>query len=183
MGYPPVILDVRPTLAQGQEPFATIMQTVGRLQPGQELLLIAPFEPIPLYEALRRKGFARHTEHPSIDEWRIRFRQAPGATDASDASAEQFGERTVSGQASATQQGAASAADDALHLDTRGMEAPLPLALILSTLETLDAGRGLVALIDREPLLLFPELVERGWVYDGAFQDTGDYRIHIYRPR
>ncbi len=35
MGYPPLILDVRPDLARGQEPFATIMQTVGRLLAGQ----------------------------------------------------------------------------------------------------------------------------------------------------
>ncbi len=43
IGYPPLILDVRPELARGQEPFATIMQTIGMLQARQELLLIAPF--------------------------------------------------------------------------------------------------------------------------------------------
>ncbi len=77
IGYPPLILDVRPELARGQEPFATIMQTIGMLQARQELLLIAPFEPIPLYAALGQKGFTHQTEHSTPDEWRITFRQSP----------------------------------------------------------------------------------------------------------
>lgn len=77
-------------------------------------------------------------------------------------------------------------ADPAQHttsLDTRGMEPPGPLLLILNRLETLSNEQRLIAHIDREPLLLFPELLERGWAYEGAFQADGGYIIHIRRPR
>ena len=69
-----------------------------------------------------------------------------------------------------------------IHLDTRGMEPPGPLVRILTTLETLGEGQSLVAHIDREPLLLFPELIERGWVYEGAPQTDGSFFIRIFRP-
>jgi hypothetical protein len=62
------------------------------------------------------------------------------------------------------------------------MEPPGPLLLILNTLETLGAEQRLVAHIDREPLLLFPELLERGWAYEGAPQADGSYIIRIQRP-
>ena len=69
-----------------------------------------------------------------------------------------------------------------IQLDTRGMEPPGPLVLILNRLETLGADQSLVAHIDREPLLLFPELVERGWTYEGMPQADGSFIISISRP-
>lgn len=55
-----VTLDVRPALAAGEEPFGSIMKTAGTLTgSGDRLILIAPFEPVPLIPLLRFKGF-RH---------------------------------------------------------------------------------------------------------------------------
>lgn len=66
-------LDVRPTLEQGGEPFVAIMEAAAGIQPGQWLVIIAPFEPAPLYGALGGRGFSHATQRRSDDEWIIRF--------------------------------------------------------------------------------------------------------------
>lgn len=67
------ILDVRPVLEQGGEPFVQIMETAERVPPGRTLVLIAPFEPAPLYAVLGGRGFSHATERVSDDEWIVRF--------------------------------------------------------------------------------------------------------------
>ena len=157
MALSPLVLDVRPSLAEGQDPFASIMQAVGQLAADQELLLIAPFEPVPLYNVLAQRGFAYATQQAAPSEWRVTFRPATASIPEPEA-------------------------QQALQLDTRGLEPPEPLLRILHTLETLCAGQQLIAHIDREPLLLYPELVERGWAYEGASQPDGSFIIRIFRP-
>ena len=66
-------LDVRPTLEQGGEPFMEIMQAAAGIQPGEWLVIIAPFEPAPLYGALGGRGFSHTTQRRAEDEWIIRF--------------------------------------------------------------------------------------------------------------
>ena len=72
-------------------------------------------------------------------------------------------------------------AEPTIQFDTRGLEPPEPLLRILNMLETLGAGQRLIAHIDREPLLLYPELVERGWAYEGAMRPDGSFIIRIFR--
>ena len=67
------ILDVRPVLAEGGEPFVQIMETAERVPPGKALVLVAPFEPVPLYQALGGRGFSHATERVADDEWVVRF--------------------------------------------------------------------------------------------------------------
>ncbi|MCC6766268.1 MAG: DUF2249 domain-containing protein [Deltaproteobacteria bacterium] len=54
-------LDVRPILARGEEPFAAIMCAIDGLRDDEALHLIVPFEPRPLYDVMRERGFAAHT--------------------------------------------------------------------------------------------------------------------------
>lgn len=67
------LLDVRPELEQGGEPFVRIMEAALALQSEQTLVLIAPFEPAPLYGALGARGFTHETECIAADEWVVRF--------------------------------------------------------------------------------------------------------------
>ncbi len=67
------VLDVRPELEQSGEPFTRIMETAERVPSGQSLLLIAPFEPVPLYEVLQGRGFSHETRSVAADEWIVRF--------------------------------------------------------------------------------------------------------------
>lgn len=68
-----VTLDVRPELAAGGEPFVAIMEAASTIQPGQSLVIVAPFEPVPLYGALGGRGFGHETAYISDDEWVVRF--------------------------------------------------------------------------------------------------------------
>lgn len=55
-----------------------------------------------------------------------------------------------------------------VEIDNRGLSPPEPMVRILGALAKLADGDELVALMDREPLLLYPELERRGfeWTFD-----------------
>ena len=67
------VLDVRPELEQGGEPFVRIMEAASAIMPGGTLVIIAPFEPVPLYDVLGARGFSHETEKLAADEWIIQF--------------------------------------------------------------------------------------------------------------
>ncbi len=67
------LLDVRPELEQGGEPFVRIMEGAASVEPGGTLVIIAPFEPVPLYEVLGARGFSHVTEKVAADEWVVQF--------------------------------------------------------------------------------------------------------------
>lgn len=67
------ILDVRPDLERGDEPFVRIMEAAAAIPPGEHLTIIAPFEPVPLYAVLGARGFTHATEHVAPDEWLVQF--------------------------------------------------------------------------------------------------------------
>ena len=66
MSQTTVKLDVREEIRNGREPFGKIMQTVARLKESEQLLLIAPFEPAPLYAVLAQQGFSHQTKATEI---------------------------------------------------------------------------------------------------------------------
>lgn len=66
---------MRPDLEQGGEPFVRIMEAAEAIKPGGTLVIIAPFEPVPLYEVLGARGFVHETEKVAADEWVVRFKR------------------------------------------------------------------------------------------------------------
>ena len=58
-------LDVRPIIAKGVEPFATIRGRIDQLGTDEGLSVIAPFLPSPLIEKLASEGFQSRVEHQS----------------------------------------------------------------------------------------------------------------------
>ncbi len=73
------ILDVRPILAAGDDPFAEILAAVAALGPGEVLELIAPLDPVPLYAVLAARGFSHVTERLGEGDFRITFRRTDGS--------------------------------------------------------------------------------------------------------
>lgn len=55
-----------------------------------------------------------------------------------------------------------------VHLDNRGLQPPEPMVRILSALATLPEDTELVVQMDREPILLYPELERRGFAWEFA---------------
>lgn len=72
---PTLRLDVRPLIAIGDEPFDTIMTSAAAIPQGGVLELTAPFQPLPLYPVMQRKGFRAETIELGEDEWVVRFQQ------------------------------------------------------------------------------------------------------------
>lgn len=67
------VLDVRPMLAAGEEPFGRIMKEVATVGPGETLSLITPFLPSPLIERLQSEGFLARPERRSDGSWETSF--------------------------------------------------------------------------------------------------------------
>jgi uncharacterized protein (DUF2249 family) len=67
------VLDVRDV--EG-EPFGDIMAALENLEPGETLLLINSFEPVPLYDVLSDRGFQHETMQVSEAEWHVEISQA-----------------------------------------------------------------------------------------------------------
>ena len=160
-----VHLDVREDIRRGQDPFARIMATVKALAPEQALVLRAPFEPVPLLAALGKRGFAHWALQSAPDDWTVWFYREPSAP------------ADVAGPP-----GAAAADADAAVLDVRGLEPPEPMVQILERLDMLRPGQRLVVLHERRPMLLYPQLDERGFLHDTDELEPGLVRIVIRRP-
>ena len=82
---PPTIItvDVRETIRSGQEPFPRIMEAVGRLREGEQLRILAPFEPRPLIGVLATQGFTATITPIEAGDFEIIF-SAPAQSEGAD---------------------------------------------------------------------------------------------------
>jgi hypothetical protein len=175
-----VELDVREELSKGGEPFSRIMGAVGGLGEREVLHLRAPFEPVPLFAVMQKRGFAHKAEQHADDDWSVWFfRQelaaefpAAATTSASLAAA----------APSSTQAGVESApARSEVWLDVRDMEPPEPLVRTLEALESLPAESVLVQLNVRVPQFLLPILRERGFHFTIEEPQPDEVHVRIWR--
>jgi uncharacterized protein DUF2249 len=70
-------VDARPTIAEGGEPFDMIMAAVAGLADQEELVVLAPFEPVPLEGVLGSQGFSYEAVDLGDGDWQVTFR--PGS--------------------------------------------------------------------------------------------------------
>lgn len=68
-------VDARPIIAAGGEPFETIMAAVAALEDGEDLVVLAPFEPVPLEGVLSSQGFAYEVAELGGGDWQVTFRR------------------------------------------------------------------------------------------------------------
>ncbi|HXJ83433.1 MAG TPA: DUF2249 domain-containing protein [Candidatus Methylomirabilis sp.] len=66
-------------------------------------------------------------------------------------------------------------------LDVRGLEPPQPLVRVLQAIERLGPDGELEVHHDRRPILLYPQLDERGFVHETDEPQRGLVRIRIRR--
>ncbi len=69
---------------------------------------------------------------------------------------------------------------DGTHIDVRGLAPPQPLVEILRLVESLPRDAVLIVHHDREPMLLYPELAERGWLADALDAPAGEVRLRLH---
>ena len=70
-------------------------------------------------------------------------------------------------------------ADDGTHIDVRGLQAPQPLVQILRLVQALGPAGVLIVHHDRDPLLLYPELLQIGWWAERIAGDPGEVRLRL----
>lgn len=164
----PFVLDVREILRSGGEPFDAIMQSVAALAPGQGLRLFATFEPVPLFTVLGNRGFT-HTAKP-LDggDWEVLF--MPQKAEGSNRAEDHDGPVPKGFDEPALQ-----------SLDNRFLPPPEPMVRTWQALQDLPVGEILEMFVDREPLLLYRELRQRGHDFVADKQDDGSYRVRIRR--
>lgn len=165
-----VTLDVRQEIRAGIEPFTKIMKTVGGLEPGQELRLLAPFKPLPLFSVLARKGFSHREQLIGDGEWEVVFSRTPEPAYA----------EPMPGTAPESSC-RCSAAPETVVVDARGLEPPQPLVTILEAVASLPADATMQAHTDRRPMHLYTHLTERGYVGESEEQPDGSFITHIRR--
>lgn len=163
-----VILDVRPEISAGQEPFSKIMNATAGLQKDERLLLIAPFEPVPLFSVMAKKGFRHSSEQDGSGAWRVVFSRLETAEPATS-------------ELTADTGSLEKAPAEFIEVDARGLEPPQPMVTILEAAATLPAGTELRARTDRRPIHLYPHLEERGFNSSTEYQSDGSFLTHIRR--
>lgn len=156
-----VHLDVREDIRRGQEPFARIMAAVKALGPDQALVLRTPFEPIPLYDVLGKRGLDHWTERRATDDWSVWFYRARASRPEPSPGAGPIRGRHV--------------------LDVRGLEPPQPMVRVLEAIDRLGADAELEVHHERRPLFLYPQLDDRGFVHETDEPEPGLVRIRIRR--
>jgi uncharacterized protein (DUF2249 family) len=167
-----VLVDVREDIRGGREPFSKVMNAAAALHPDEQLLLLAPFEPVPLFYALKKQGF-RHSAHPKESgDWEVLFvRESDGQTT----------DAAVAAVSPPVNDAAAACSTEIVEVDARGLEPPLPLVKILEALALLPAGAELRGRTDRRPIHLYAQLEERGFTAQSEEQSDGSFLTHIRR--
>lgn len=67
------VVDARPTLANGGEPFGEIMEAAAAVEDGEVLVVYAPFDPVPLEGVLGEQGFRHDVDQLDSGDWRVTF--------------------------------------------------------------------------------------------------------------
>ena len=74
-------------------------------------------------------------------------------------------------------------AEDGLHLDVRGLAPPQPLVAILRLLREQGGGGAIVTVhLDRDPVMLYPELAEIGWTAERLPGEPGGVVLRLQGP-
>ena len=169
-----ITLDVREDIRNGREPFAKIMQTVAGLKDNEQLRLLAPFEPAPLYAVLAQRGYSHKSKPTPAGDFEVLFTRGL----AEPAEAEITG---APSQPPPGSQPRSCTGTPVVEVDARGLEPPQPLVKILEALATLPEGARLRAHTDRRPMHLYAQLEERGFVGESEEQKDGSFITNVRR--
>lgn len=67
------VVDARPVLAGGGDPFDVIMDVAAKVADDEVLVVWSPFEPVPLQGVLAEQGFGYVSDEVAAGDWRTTF--------------------------------------------------------------------------------------------------------------
>ncbi|MBL4939841.1 MAG: DUF2249 domain-containing protein [Lutibacter sp.] len=150
-----VSLDVRLIIEGGSDPFNEIMAMEKSLSDGQTLEIINSFEPIPLINKLKRKGYTTWTERDKDGTVHSFFKKNKLVEEIVELGADKevldFDEKYK------------KFVGKLKRIDVRYLEMPEPMTTILEELELLAEGNALLVEHKKIPQFLLPELKERNF--------------------
>ncbi len=170
-----VTLDARPIMASGVDPFDDIMKTLKSMRDDQTLLIINTFEPIPILNILKKRGYEYETERPEpgVVHTYLRktgtIKETVPATASQPAKADDFAtvEKRFEGKMR--------------EIDVRDLEMPMPMVKVLEELEKLEDGEALYVHHKRLPQYLLPELENRHFKLVQKPIDDDNLKLIIYK--
>ena len=147
-------IDVRRLISEGVEPFSEIMRARAELRDGESLLLIAPFEPKPLFPVFQGAGYRIESNCIGPDEWHVLFSPA----------------RNFDG-----------AGGEVVELDVRELLPPAPLQVSLEALARLRRKQTLKVSTRFRPVHLLEALEGKGYDWDCEETTSNHWVTHIWR--
>ncbi len=171
-----VKIDARPILNGGVDPFEEIMKILKSMSNDQTLLIINTFEPVPLLNLLKKKGYEYEVERP---EQGVVYTYL----------------HKVSGQEHREDEGKIIKEDKIVdfesveklftgkmkEIDVHEMEMPMPMVTILGELEKLNSGEALYVYHKQLPQYLLPELESRGFKHVEKKIDDTNLKMIIFK--
>lgn len=162
-----VVLDVRPIIATGADPFNEIMAAIEVLKNEETLQIINVFVPIPLVNLLKGKGYKTWTNTISDNEFHTFFTK-------SETTAQEISINNTQAPELNFDDTLASYGDKVKKIDVRHLEMPEPMITILKEIEILADDYVLLVNHKKIPQFLLPELESRGYKWlskdvDGGF--------------
>jgi len=180
-----VTLDVRPIINEGRDPFGYINKTAKKIKPGEILLIINDFEPIPLIDFLIGKNFVHWMTQDDEGNYLTYFKlncKQPGLlkrlfgkknipcqyhdiTGKKEKITPQVAPETFKNQHAAQEFDTKQKQYEGnmQEVDVRHLEMPMPMQTILERLEQLSEGEALFVHHKRIPQFLLPELKKRNF--------------------
>jgi TusA-related sulfurtransferase len=170
-----VTLDARPILAGGVDPFDDIMKTLKTMSDNQTLLIINTFEPIPILNILKKRGYEYETERPEqgVVHTYLKRVSTPAATQTTTEKkpAEEDTFENIETRFNGKMK----------EIDVRDLEMPMPMVTVLEELEKLPEGEALYVHHKRLPQYLLPELENRGYKLVQKPIDENNLKLIIYK--
>jgi uncharacterized protein (DUF2249 family) len=167
-----ISLNVIPVINEGKDPLKLILQKIELLKSGQVLKLTNSFEPLPLINLLRKKGFESFTEMTGDGNYSTWFYKTAEA---------EFENVEMSQDDSDWSSLVKSRKDNLREIDVRSLEMPLPMLTILEALDGLDEKQSLYVIHKRVPLFLLPELEQRYFKYKLHEKSENEVHMLIYK--
>jgi uncharacterized protein (DUF2249 family) len=166
-------LDAREDLEKGIDPFQSIMKKIKTLEEGEVLRVINTFEPLPLINVLKSKGYRSWVERENGLVLTY-FQKTEDST-------EENLENSQNLNNSEFEATLAKYAGKLLDIDVRGLEMPEPMMTILEKIEELKEGEALYVHHERVPQYLKPELESRDFRILTYKADDNNVKLLIFK--
>ena len=171
-----VDFDVRPILEGGVDPFEAIMGKLEEISDDQTLLIINTFEPVPLLNILKTKGYEYEVERPEDGVVYTYLKKVVANDEVVDiAESSKMRVELTYDQVEAKFQGRMK------EVDVRDLEMPLPMVTILEEVESINGTNALYVHHMKLPQYLLPELSDRGYNYVHKEINADNLKLIIYK--